>query len=182
MHITFSVPGDKYWVFSYAQGKLPTLIENSPLPIENLIDYMPKIDAVMLWRKFLCLYNGTATSEINAYFLFLAAKNNRTYIFAGERFWRYNDRLKMLDIGYPKPMRRWPGIPSHIDAAATLNNGKTYFFKNNLYWLYDNANIRPMRGYPRRASSAWLHCVTTTRKPLRNYNTTVTFIAPSTLT
>ncbi|XP_018782901.1 PREDICTED: matrix metalloproteinase-14-like [Bactrocera latifrons] len=151
--------GDKYWVFSYAHGKRPILIENSPLPIENLIGYATHIDAVMLWPK-----------------------NNLTYIFAGEKFWRYNDRLQTLDVGYPKPMRRWPGIPEHIDAAATLNNGKTYFFKNNLYWLYDNANIRPMRGYPRRASNAWLHCVTTTRKPLRNYNTTVTFIAPSALT
>ncbi|XP_054729218.1 matrix metalloproteinase-14-like [Anastrepha obliqua] len=150
--------GDKYWVFSYAQNMHPALIEDSPLPIANLISYVSNIDAVMMWPK-----------------------NNRTYIFSGTKFWRFDDRLRKLDDGYPKSMSRWPGIPNHIDATATLSNGKTYFFKNNIYWLYDNVNVRPMRGYPRRTSSAWLGCVASTRKPLRNYNTTVTFIAPSTL-
>ncbi|XP_036319533.1 matrix metalloproteinase-2-like [Rhagoletis pomonella] len=151
--------GDKYWLFRYEQSTLPVPIENSPLPIANLIGNVSNIDAAMLWPK-----------------------NNLTYIFSGDKFWRYNDRLLILDEGYPKSMRRWHGIPNNVDATATLNNGKTYFFKNNVYWLYDNVNIRPVRGYPRRTSSAWLGCAASTKKPLRNQNTTVMFIAPSALT
>ncbi|XP_067641638.1 stromelysin-1-like isoform X2 [Eurosta solidaginis] len=150
--------GDTYWVFSYTQGILPTLIEGSPLSLSKLIGTTAIIDAAMMWPK-----------------------NNLTYIFSGTQFWRFNDRLNRLDDGYPKSMSRWPGIPNNLDAVATLKNGKTYFFKDNIYWLYDNINIRPFRGYPRRASTAWLGCVTTTKKPLRNTNTTVTFIASLTL-
>ena len=56
-----------------------------------------------------------------------------TYIFSGSKFWRLNDELGRLDVGYPKSMRRWHGIPHNLDAATSLRNGeysKILFYKN----------------------------------------------------
>lgn len=53
---------------------------------------------------------------------------------------------------------KWRGIPNNIDAAISMTNGKTYFFKGDLYWMYNNHWIRPERGYPRRTSSNLLNC------------------------
>ncbi|KAM7348510.1 stromelysin-3-like [Cochliomyia hominivorax] len=147
--------GNQIWYF-----KDGNLSENSPQTLTDLLgdtEGRQKVNAVLLWPK-----------------------NNRTYIFADTIFWRYNDELQTMDLGYPKTMQRWPGIPNNIDAAATLPNGKTYFFKDNRYWLYDNLHVQPIRGYPRRASTAWLGCTTrTTQIPFRSYNTTVSFIYAS---
>ncbi|TMW45228.1 hypothetical protein DOY81_009692 [Sarcophaga bullata] len=151
--------GSNIWF--YKENKL---LENSSMTLQEFLGNTmdrKRINAALLWPK-----------------------NNRTYIFADTIFWRYNDELQALDEGYPKTMIRWPGIPDNIDAAATLPNGKTYFFKDNLYWLYNNLRVHPERGYPRRASNAWLGCITrTTQTPFRSNNTTVSFISvsPSTL-
>lgn len=71
----------------------------------------------------------------------------------------------------------------HSNLMLTLffsSAGKTYFFKDNRYWLYNNLRVQPVRGYPRRASTAWLSCTTrTTQTPFRSYNTTVSFIYAS---
>lgn len=83
--------------------------------------------------------------------------------------------MKQIDYGYPRDIGRWGGIPANIDSAVTLTNGfyeitikfdiiyeflagKTYFFKSTVYWLLDNAAVRPERGYPRRAAKFWLNC------------------------
>lgn len=55
-------------------------------------------------------------------------------------------------------MDRWYGIPANLDASLTLPNGKTYFFKDNKYWLFNNKWVKPERGYPRKASKVWLGC------------------------
>lgn len=121
-----------FWVFDGQK-----LVENSPQSITKygISRDFKKIDAVMVW-----------------------AKNNKTYLFSGDHFWRYNEETSQLDSGYPMDMSRWYGIPSSLDAALTLPNGKTYFFKRNKYWLFNNKWVRPERTYPRRASKVWLGC------------------------
>jgi Hemopexin len=79
-------------------------------------------------------------------------------LFAGDQFWRYNETARQMDAHYPMKMDRWNGVPSRLDAATTMMNGKTYFFKGNYYWLFNNKWVRPARGYPRRASTVWLGC------------------------
>lgn len=86
------------------------------------------------------------------------AKNNKTYLFAQDHFWRYNELTTRMDSGYPMTMDRWYGIPPNLDAALTLPNGKTYFFRENKYWLFNNKWVRPEKTYPRRASKVWLGC------------------------
>lgn len=87
-----------------------------------------------------------------------AAKNNKTMLFTEDCFWRFDDELRKLDEYYPRYISRWRGIPTHLDAAVTLPNSKTYFFKGLYYWVYNNDFIRPEKGFPRKISTL-LNCV-----------------------
>lgn len=149
--------GNQYWAFDGND-----FIDDSPRPISDygFDENVAKIDAAMVWSK-----------------------NDRTYLFAGEQFIRFDELTKRIDNNnYPANITdKWRGIPNNIDAATSVANGemwmklfsvefhlkknthfistgKTYFFKGNLYWLYNNYWIRPERGYPRRASTIWLGC------------------------
>ncbi|XP_058118781.1 matrix metalloproteinase-2-like [Anopheles ziemanni] len=124
--------GRSYWIFDALNFLRP---EVRPLTDYGLPEDLERIDAAMVWPK-----------------------NNKTYLFAGDRFWRYNDTALEVDEGYPSPMDRWFGIPRDIDAATAVASGKTYFFKGNYYWLYNNDRVRPERGYPRRTGNIWLGC------------------------
>ncbi|XP_035778118.1 matrix metalloproteinase-24-like [Anopheles albimanus] len=124
--------GRYYWVFDALNHLLPEVrrITDFGLPED-----LKRIDAAFVWPK-----------------------NDKTYFFAGDQFWRYNDTAGEMDEGYPSPMDRWFGIPNDIDAVTAVANGKTYFFKGNYYWLYNNERVRPERGYPRRTGTIWLGC------------------------
>ncbi|XP_050101536.1 matrix metalloproteinase-2-like [Anopheles aquasalis] len=124
--------GRYYWVFDALNHLLPEVrrITDFGLPED-----LKRIDAAFVWPK-----------------------NDKTYFFAGDQFWRYNDTAGEMDDGYPSPMDRWFGIPNDIDAVTAVANGKTYFFKGNYYWLYNNERVRPERGYPRRTGTIWLGC------------------------
>ncbi|XP_058812024.1 matrix metalloproteinase-2-like [Topomyia yanbarensis] len=124
--------GKLYWIFDGLNFLHP---EARPITDYGLPDSLQKVDAAMVWSK-----------------------NQKTYIFAGDQFWRYNDTAEQADEGYPMSMDRWYGIPTNLDAATSVASGKTYFFKGNYYWLYNNDRVRPERGYPRRASNIWLGC------------------------
>ncbi|KAL3268417.1 hypothetical protein HHI36_007530 [Cryptolaemus montrouzieri] len=123
---------DQYWVYD---GSI--LIEHSPRPIS---DYgipigIGGIDAVQTWRK-----------------------NEKTYLYKGDRFWKYNENNKTVDPGYPAHIERWRGIPEDLDAAMTWKDGKTYFFKGNQYWTFNNEWIIVSDSSPRSFSKDWLGC------------------------
>lgn len=124
--------GKNYWVYDGYSS-----IENSPRPISEygFGENVEKVDAAMVWSK-----------------------NGHTYLFSGSEFIRYNaDGLK--DANYPMNLsEKWHGIPNNIDAAISIANGNTYFFKGDLYWLYNNYWIRPENGYPQRTSFNLFGC------------------------
>ncbi|EAT45766.1 AAEL002982-PA, partial [Aedes aegypti] len=121
-----------YWIFDGLNFLHP---EARPITDFGLPNTLEKVDAAMVWSK-----------------------NQKTYLFAGDQFWRFNDTTGTLDEDYPRSMDRWYGIPTNLDAATSVASGKTYFFKGNYYWLYNNERVRPERGYPRKASNVWLGC------------------------
>ena len=58
-----------------------------------------------------------------------------TYFFVGDEYWRYNERYKSMDAGYPKKISSvWREVPSNVDAAITWKNGRTYFFKGMAFF------------------------------------------------
>ncbi|XP_058059920.1 matrix metalloproteinase-2-like [Anopheles bellator] len=124
--------GRFYWVFDALNYLQP---EVRPITDFGLPEDLKRLDAALVWPK-----------------------NDKTYFFAGDQFWRYNDTAGEMDEGYPLSMDRWFGIPSNIDGATAVASGKTYFFKGNFYWLYNNERVRPERGYPRRTGTIWLGC------------------------
>lgn len=124
--------GKNFWV---SDGD--RLIQNSPRPLSDygLPATLDKINAIMVWGK-----------------------NDKTFIFSDDRYWRFNETTALMDAGYPKPMERWRGVPKDLDAAFTWTDGATYFFHGPLFWRFDNILIKTDVGFPLSTSDVWLGC------------------------
>uniref|UniRef100_A0A8C9TS52 72 kDa type IV collagenase n=1 Tax=Scleropages formosus TaxID=113540 RepID=A0A8C9TS52_SCLFO len=75
---------------------------------------------------------------------FSFSKSKKTYLFAGDNFWRYNEAKKKMDPGFPKLIAEsWNGIPDNLDAALNLNgHGHSYFFKDGYYLKLDDTSLK----------------------------------------
>ncbi|MBN3276596.1 PRG4 protein, partial [Polyodon spathula] len=60
-----------------------------------------------------------------------------------------------IEAGYPRRITDVWGIPSPIDSVFTRCNcqGKTFFFKGNNYWRFENGGMEP--GYPKLISNGF---------------------------
>lgn len=81
---------------------------------------------------------------------FMQLKNGSIYAFRGDYFFELDQ--KSVLPGYPKLIKDVWGIDGPIDAAFTRVNcqGKTYMFKGNKYWRFDNGVLDD--DYPRDIS------------------------------
>ncbi|CAJ1065564.1 vitronectin a [Xyrichtys novacula] len=81
---------------------------------------------------------------------FMQMKNGSIYAFRGDYFFELDQ--KSVLPGYPKLIKDVWGISGPIDAAFTRMNcqGKTYIFKGNKYWRYDDGVLDD--DYPRDIS------------------------------
>uniref|UniRef100_UPI0037E93230 vitronectin a n=1 Tax=Semicossyphus pulcher TaxID=241346 RepID=UPI0037E93230 len=81
---------------------------------------------------------------------FMQLKNGSIYAFRGDYFFELNQ--KSVLPGYPKLIMDVWGISGPIDAAFTRVNcqGKTYIFKGNKYWRFDDGVLDD--DYPRDIS------------------------------
>ncbi|KAG8201980.1 hypothetical protein JTE90_027453 [Oedothorax gibbosus] len=102
-------------------------------------------------------------SNVNAAFVW--GGNGRLYFFKDDLYWRF-DNCKNPPVVtstntrnpyfYPIHIHNWKGLPTHIDAALTWDNQKTYFFKGDEYYRFnDGANVVDARSPTKRY---WLHC------------------------
>ena len=56
---------------------------------------------------------------------FMWGKNKKTYFFAGDLYWRYNEYERRMEDGYPWEIRlRWKGVPDDLDSVITAKNGE----------------------------------------------------------
>ncbi|XP_061537350.1 vitronectin a [Phycodurus eques] len=81
---------------------------------------------------------------------FMQLKNGSIFAFRGEYFFELDQKTVLP--GYPKLIKDVWGISGPIDAAFTRVNchGKTYIFKGNKYWRFDNGVLD--EDYPRDIS------------------------------
>ncbi|XP_067834992.1 matrix metalloproteinase-17-like isoform X3 [Heptranchias perlo] len=87
--------GAQYWVFTNTavERDYPRRISDFGLSVDS-------VDAVFVW-----------------------AHNGKTYFFKGDRFWRYDERRRKMDTGYPKKVSLWEGIPPGLDDIMGWNDG-----------------------------------------------------------
>nr|XP_023660352.1 proteoglycan 4-like isoform X1 [Paramormyrops kingsleyae] len=79
-------------------------------------------------------------------------RNGTIAVFRGHYFWMLDDNRVP---GPARSIREVWGIPSPIDTVFTRCNcqGKTYFFKGNNYWRFENDVMDP--GYPQSISAGF---------------------------
>jgi len=131
-----------YRSFSYISGPHsihddPNNKNGNPLNLK-LPSWVTKVDAVMKWKK-----------------------NDFVYIFFGPYYWKYDDNNKKMSAGYPKLIKsRWRSLPSSgIDAAYSSDDAdKTFFIKNNMFYLFDDSKVRVQRNFPVHIGHQWLAC------------------------
>ena len=72
--------------------------------------------------------------------VFNAVFNGRTYFFSGTEYWRYDNKNRRFDAGYPKNIKKfWGGLPATVDAAySSPDKSITYFLAEGKYYLYDD--------------------------------------------
>jgi len=64
-----------------------------------------------------------------------------------------------MDQFYPRIMGRWQGIPQNLSGVISIpESTRTLFFKDDDYWLYNNMELKPERGYPRKLSELIGNC------------------------
>ena len=69
---------------------------------------------------------------------FIWAVNGRTYLFAENMYYRFDEARNSLDYGYPKVIEgNWKGLPSKVDAVSIWRNKVAYFFKGLFILLID---------------------------------------------
>lgn len=75
--------------------------EGYPRPISDFGLPMEGVDAVFVWLH-----------------------NDKTYFFKDNRYWRFDDHLRRMDMGYPKDTTLWKGVPAQLDDAMRWSDSE----------------------------------------------------------
>ncbi|XP_053679743.1 matrix metalloproteinase-2 [Anopheles nili] len=124
--------GKQYYVFNsqYLEPGYP-----KPLTDLGLPDSIDRIDAALVWSH-----------------------NNRTYLYSGRLYWRFDEDTNRVELDYPRDMSMWKGIGYNIDAAFQYRDGKTYFFKGLGYWRFNDMRMSIAHEYQKSSATRWMKC------------------------
>uniref|UniRef100_A0AAG5DMZ7 Peptidase metallopeptidase domain-containing protein n=1 Tax=Anopheles atroparvus TaxID=41427 RepID=A0AAG5DMZ7_ANOAO len=124
--------GKQYFVFNsqYLEPGYP-----KPLTDLGLPDTIERIDAALVWSH-----------------------NNRTYLYSGRLYWRFDEDTNKVELDYPRDMSMWKGIGYNVDSAFQYRDGKTYFFKGLGYWRFNDMRMSIAHEYQRSSATRWMKC------------------------
>uniref|UniRef100_A0A1Y9IVB7 Peptidase metallopeptidase domain-containing protein n=1 Tax=Anopheles minimus TaxID=112268 RepID=A0A1Y9IVB7_9DIPT len=124
--------GKQYYVFNsqYLEPGYPKPLTNLGLP-----DNIERIDAALVWSH-----------------------NNRTYLYSGRLYWRFDEDTNRVELDYPRDMSMWKGVGYNIDAAFQYRDGKTYFFKGLGYWRFNDMRMSIDSVYQKSSATRWMKC------------------------
>ncbi|XP_043191573.1 matrix metalloproteinase-25-like [Amphibalanus amphitrite] len=85
------------------------------------------------------------------------------YFFKGSQYWRFDSELETtgrpgVSDKYPQPISIWQGIPNNIDSVLIYENKRTYFFKGDSYYRFNDAAFSVDASYPRSTAEYWFGC------------------------
>ncbi|KFR13856.1 Stromelysin-2 [Opisthocomus hoazin] len=79
----------------------------------------------------------------------------KTYFFAGNKYWSFNENTQSMERGYPRKIAAdFPGIGHTVDAALQ-KNGRFYFFHGSNQYEVD---IKSKKLIHIMKSNSWFHC------------------------
>lgn len=96
---------------------------------------------------------------------FVWGGNGKIHIFKGNHFYIFNERTEKIKGGKRTIRDKWHGIPTSVTSAFQWKNGKTYFFRGDKYWRFDDSTLQKERGYPKSKALYWMGCGATPDLP-----------------
>lgn len=131
--------GDRYWVYNSNSPVAHFPPEGRPITEFGIPSDVKKIDAAFVWSY-----------------------NSRTYLISGDMYWKLNTENKHIEMDYPRDMSIWRKVPVDVGTAFQYNTGKdkgkTYFFKDDKFYLFYDNKMRVKKGYPKKISEDWWGC------------------------
>ena len=77
-------------------------------------------------------------------------------------YWRFDETAQHVELDYPRDISMWGGIPNDIDSVFQSFDGKTYFFKGQRFWEFDDRKMKIVDVEPTLESQSinvkWLKC------------------------
>ena len=77
-------------------------------------------------------------------------------------YWRFDQTVQHVELDYPRDISMWDGIPTDIDSVFKYFDGKTYFFKGQRYWEFDDRKMKVADVQPTLENQSinvrWLKC------------------------
>ncbi|XP_006768866.1 PREDICTED: matrix metalloproteinase-17 [Myotis davidii] len=116
----------------------------------------------------------------SAHFDAVAQIRGEAFFFKGDRYWVFQDTH--VEEGFPRPVSDFGLPPGGVDAAFSwAHSDKTYFFKDQLYWRYDELTRRMDPGHPAR-SPPWRGVPSTLDDAMHKHDLTASWpLRPGTL-
>jgi hypothetical protein len=83
-------------------------------------------------------------------------------------YWRFDEEIQHVELDYPRDLSIWHGVPYGIDAVFRYTDRKTYFFKGQNFWTFDDVRMTVVKREPSPIGEHWMHCPREIKDPFKS--------------